>query len=127
MLKRVPTFRRVNWAEIRQSVIQVNSELAAVIDELDPGPDFGIFEATYPYGVEILRQGRFHVPDAAGNMVSFDDPQFPADLKDEFAYNGGSNPTTLVLEGSLELYLPNESHAIPFSNGFFSPGKIFGT
>lgn len=127
MQKNVPTFRRVNWAETRQSVSKVNAELATIIDELDPGPEFGLFEATYPYGVEILRQGRFYVPDHTGNMISFDDSQFPADLKDEFSYNGGSNPAAVVLGGSMEFYLPRESHTIPFSNGYFLAGKVFGT
>lgn len=115
----------LTWEQVRNDVIKVNPEFAAVVDKLSPGKEYTVFKATYPYGSEILKKGDLYLPNSSGELVSLKDHSISQHVKDSLDYNLESNPVTLVLKNSVELFLSLEDRTIPFY-GLISPGKLFG-
>jgi len=78
----------------------------------------------YPYGANILKKGHFYLPNKEGHLVPLS--QQPTELKNKLGYNLDSNPITLVLKNSLELFFTLDDRIIPFY-GLIPEGKIFGS
>lgn len=113
------------WKDVRNDVWKVNPEFAAVVDHIDPGKEYGIYKVKYPYGSEILRNGGLYIPNSSGQLVPLNDSSIDSRLQECLGYNLGSNPVTLVLENSLELFATLEDRVVPLY-GVMKPGKIFG-
>ena len=115
------------WADIRSVVKKLNSELSDIIDEINPTKSFKIYRATYSFGSEYVKDGRLYLPNEDGTLTLLSDSKVPSQIQDDLSYNLGSNPVSLILNKSAELYmkLPNRSEAIPFS--LISAGKLFST
>lgn len=116
---------KVSWQEIRHEVAAVNPELASIIDKIDPANKFSLFNACYPFGTEILRKGQLYVPNSNGELLSLADSS-NATIRGELDYNFASNPVSIILKNSAEIFMLLEGHSIPLY-GLISPGKIFGT
>lgn len=121
-----PHLEELTWAQVRADVHKVNPELAEIIDKLNPGREYTLFKARYPYGAEILRRGDLHLPNAQGEIVSLTHSTIPNHIQDKLGYNLNSNPVTLVLKNSIELFLTMDDRTVPFY-GLMSAGKMFGT
>jgi hypothetical protein len=119
-------FKKVTWAEVRDVFRGLNSELADIIDELNPSDEHTLYIANYRYGSHILKKGKIHFPDENGNMISIQDTQVPAAIQEDLGYNYGTNPVSMILENTAEIFVNTGDRIIPLY-GLIPPGKIFST
>lgn len=114
----------LTWKEARKKVLRVNPNLAELIDELDPGPEYKLYLCRYPYGAEVAKHGEFFLPTVDGSLVSFDDPSIDPKLKADLDYNNNSNPISLVLNKAFDMHIMLEDRIVPFF--IFDEGSLFG-
>ena len=113
------------WKQVRAEVAAVNPEFARLIDALSPSDDHWMLKARYPYGSLVMQQSVLSLPNAEGTIVPITDDSIAADIREGIGYNLYSNPVSLVLKNSFEIYLPLEDRTLPLS-GLITPGTAFG-
>lgn len=116
-------FKVSQWDDVRSEVRMVNPTLARIIDKLSPGPEFTLYKMSYPFGSRILQRGDLYLPSKLG-LVSLKDPEVSPAIKKAIGYNMFSNPITMVLSNSTEMFIPIEGRIIPY--GIAGPGDVFG-
>ncbi len=116
-------YKTYKWEDVRGQVLQVNPELAHIIDKLSPGPEFTLYKMTYPFGSQILHKGDLYLPSKEG-MVSLKHGDVSPTIKKAIGYTSFSNPVTLVLKNSAEMFIPIEGRIIPYA--IVSAGDVFG-
>jgi hypothetical protein len=116
-------FKASTWDDVRKQVMSVNPEFARIIDKLSPGPEFTLYKVTYPYGSHILQKGDLYLPTKDG-LVSLKDQSVSPTIKKAIGYNAYSNPVTMVLKNSAEMFIPIEGRIIPYS--IVKSGDVFG-
>lgn len=110
----------------KRCVAAKNPELAKLIDDINPSSEHYLYKATYPFGSEILREGPLHIPDKYGRLISFNDPNIDKEIKKDLDYNLNSNPVMFVLQNSIELFIAEGNHVLPFYS-LIPEGSILGT
>jgi hypothetical protein len=115
----------LDWKAIRKTFLSLNPELGKIIDDLDPDPTFTFFKLSCPFGSELLKNGILQLPNKNGTLVPFYDPQISEKIREKLGYNLGSNPVSMVLKNSAELFMQLEQRIIPLY-GIILPGKVFG-
>ena len=120
-----PSITKVSWDEVRDEVFALNPELTDSIDRINPPKSFALYRVKYPYGGYILKDSVFHIPNHLGNIVPIDDDTIPKALSEDLTYNEHSNPVSITLNKSFELFANHNHQSIPFSMGV--PGTILGT
>lgn len=116
---------KLSWKQARADVAKVNPEFAKLIDELNPGNKYWLVKATYPYGCPVLQRSVLTLPNAKGHVVPITDSSIDPEIKQGLGYNLNSNPVSLVLNNSFEIFLPLADRTIPLS-GIIKPGTAFG-
>ncbi len=116
--------QELTWRDVRHRFHETNPTLAALIDELDPDDSHTLFLAKYPYGAEILKNGKLYFPTDDNRLLPFDSSDVSDNIKQKLGYVMGTNPMTFVLQNTIELLISLENRSIPF--GFFEPGTLFG-
>ena len=119
------TLQELTWPEIRDKFSKVNPVLADIIDDIDPDSSYTFFVAKYPYGSEILIDGKMYLPGKNGELILFEDSRINNNIKSKIGYVMGTNPMTMVLKNTLDLFITIESRTIMFS--LIEPGQVFGT
>lgn len=115
----------LSYANARSLIAKVNPDLVKVIDACNPSKKHKLFKLTYPYGAEILKRAEFFLPNKLGQLVSIKDQSIDNNIRNCLNYNFDSNPVMMVLNNSLELFLPLEDRTVPINNLVY-PGGIFG-
>src|SRR3990167_2327735 len=105
--------KKVTWKNVRKIVSEVNPAIADIIDDIDPGDDFALYKASYPYGSVIVEKGVFHVPLPDGKIVPISDTQVNKQIKSDFEYADGSIPPGIVLNNSYELFINAKGSILP--------------
>lgn len=118
MVKNNRVLEILTWKDVRDQVRKVNPELATVIDEFAPDNEFQIVKACYSFGVLLLNEGNFFLPDVASHQEGV-----LKKAKELLSYSN-SIPVGMVLDKSLELFLKVDHKNIPYS--LIQKGKIFG-
>lgn len=98
-------FKEYTWSEVRDVIIQTESELRSIIDEWDPGKEYKFIELSYPFGSHVLdsKNGGFQIPLSDGTTVPLNDPRVPSQLKNKLGYS--SLPLGILTgEGGVEVY-----------------------
>ena len=117
-------FEKQTWLQVREDVAKVNPELASVIDSTDPGRDMLVYRVAYPYGSEILKEGKFYLPDKKGGLISISETS--SEIANDLNYNLNSNPMSLSLKNTMEIFTINKDGlTLPYS--IVNPGSFFGT
>lgn len=120
-----PNLERTQWITVRDEVSSVNPMLAKIIDEIDPPASYALIKCCYPYGTEILKKGKLYLPNERQEMVPIEDNSIKQDIRDSLSYNMGSNPVSLMLKNSAEIFMVMENHTIPYHRGLILSGSIF--
>jgi hypothetical protein len=120
-----PVLEEVSWQNVRKQVAEKNGVLSHIIDELSPGKEYSLYKAKYPFGSEILKNGELQLP-FDGELFPITDARFAKVREKLGEYNLNSNPVTLVLANSAEVFMILDDNTIPLY-GLISPGKVFGT
>jgi len=123
MTKPSATLERLCWADVRKDVSKVNPELAKHIDQINPGKEYTIYKACYPFGCGILREGELHLPNEDHQVVPLNDPSIDNKIKKDLAYTQNM-PMGMVLKKSINLFSLFGSQITPWIYMF--PGRIFG-
>ncbi len=114
----------LTWQQVRDEVAAVNTTFAKIIDELDPDDSHILYKVKYPYGSQILQNGELYLPSHSNELLPFKSPSIDRKIFEDLNYNHGSNPATLVLSKSLELFFELEDRIVPYS--IIQAGSIFG-
>jgi len=113
----------ITWDQVRDAVITVQPELAAIIDEINPGKKLTFVRARYPYGVDIFHKGKLYVPLNTGSVVPINHHLVPKAVKQKLTYT--SMPLALILDKACEVYVEtSEGRTVPFK--LFQPGRVVG-
>jgi hypothetical protein len=115
--------QQVYWKDIREKVISVNPQLGKVIDEINPGSEFPLYFASYPYGSPIVNEGVFYLPDNQGEVVPIDDSRIDDKMRTNFNYSGNGLPAGIVLKNTAHESISSTHQILPM--GVVSPGSIF--
>lgn len=118
-------FKEYTWSEVRDVIIQTESELGSIIDEWDPGKEYTFIELSYPFGAHVLDIGKdgFQIPLSDGTTAPLNDPRIPAQLKNKLGYN--SLPLGILTgTGGVEIY--HKLNDRVFSLVYFTEGLNLG-
>ena len=122
----IASLQEFTWRQIREEVWKVNPSFAEIVDNLDPSDKYTIHKARYPYGSEILKRALLYLPDANGGVVPITSNHIDPKIRQDLNYNSNSNPVTMVLKNSVELFFSLEGRTISLYDPL-DAGKIFGT
>ena len=121
------SFKEVSWEQIANDVAAVNPVFAKIINELDPPEKLRLYVGDYPYGHQIVRSGKFYI-NIKNKDLPIDHADVPKKIQDDLSYNALSNPVSLVLEKSIELYLDEPTVEAPMSPLMYvSEGSVTST
>jgi hypothetical protein len=123
--KATAQLQKLTWKEIRHEVHAVNPELAKIIDEIDPDDRYWLAKVSYPYGSMVMERAVLNLPNKNGQLVPITDSSLDPEIREGLGYNLKSNPVSLALKNTFEIYLPLEDRTIPLS-GIITPGTAFG-
>lgn len=119
------SFNKLDWKTARTLLIQFNPVLTKIIDKINPSDKYWLAKVNYPYGSLVMKKSLLQLPNAAGDIVPLTDPSIAPDLQEGLGYNLCSNPVSVVLKNTFEIFLPLEDRTIPLS-GLIKPGTAFG-
>lgn len=116
---------KLTWKQVRHEVAAVNPVFAKIIDDLSPGDNYWLAKATYPYGSMVMKRALLQLPNLQGDIVPITDLSIPTQIREGLNYNLDSNPVSIVLQNTFEIFLPLEDRTIPLG-GLIYPGSVFG-
>lgn len=117
-----PAIEKLTWKQARNDVIKANPQLAQEIDQLDPGDEYLLIKARYPFGATILDKGILYLPGKDQQLLSIDNSEVDPEIRAALAY-APTMPMGVVLNNSIELFLMEDKRIVPFS--LMRTGKIF--
>lgn len=117
---------RVTWKEISKVFKKANIELGSIIDELDPDTGYSLYDVHYPFGAEPLKDGYLYIPNGRGELSLLNSNDIDQQTKEDLGYNLGSNPASLILSRSFEIFMVLDNHTIPLY-GLIPEGKLIST
>jgi hypothetical protein len=123
--KHAPTFKQVAWHEIEAEVKKVNPEFHTIVCELDPGPEYRLYVGEYPYGYQLLKNGRIQIPVSPYKSAPLTSDKISKQIRDDLSYNKLSNPVSLILQNSFEIYINNNSPNLPAMGSVVPTGTLF--
>ncbi len=113
------------WDKARSLIEPFNPSLVNVVDEISPGNEYKLYKASYPFGVKIIDKNESFLPLDNGDLISFNDPLLPTNLRKNLSYNPTiSNPVGIVLDKKSECYLSIAGRVMPYT--VMEPGTFFG-
>lgn len=118
------SFREVQWDDVAAQVKAVNPELFDIIEALSPDHRYPLYVGEYPFGHQILRKGKFYVPMEHGNSLPIDSDKLPKQLRADLSYNINTNPVSVVLKGSCEIFLEHPVTGIPITMMLVPTGSL---
>lgn len=120
------SLKPVTWQTIRKKVRATNTALCKIIDNIDPSSNFKLYLGTYNYGEHIIKNGSFIVPNTNNNLEPLNSSNLPNELKQELGYNYFTNPVSLILKNTLEIFYIFNDCTIPLY-GLVPPGSMIST
>lgn len=117
--------QKITWEQARSQVADVNPDFCKIIDELNPDDSHWLVKVTYPYGSMVMNRSVLAIPNNIGDIVPITDATIDPKIREGIGYNLNSNPVSIVLKNSFEIYLPLSDRTIPLS-GLIEPGTAFG-
>jgi hypothetical protein len=112
------------WREVRTRIHAISPALADHIDDLPGSADLPLYQASYPYGSYIGKNGVFYLPTSQGTLAPLDSGEISETLQNELGYVDGKIPTGIVLSNSAELFLDSSHHTLPWA--LLKPGSLLG-
>ncbi len=117
--------KKMTWSQVRRDVKRVSPELTKIIDDLSPGDEHWLLKVAYPYGSQVMQKSLLTLPNSQGDIVPITDQTIAPDIRDGLKYNLYSNPLSLILKNSFEIYLPMKDRALSLA-GLLAEGSVFG-
>ncbi|ODN43205.1 hypothetical protein [Piscirickettsia litoralis] len=111
------------WQDVRERVAKVEPTFAKLVDELDPGKEFPLFLAYYPYG-SIIGQQEFFFPRVQGPNYSIFSDNTPQDIVKHLGYGIGSAPFGIILGKTIEAFIDFRDKKLTTPYKIFTPGTF---
>ncbi len=106
---------KVTWGDVRERVMQLNPELAKIIDEISPDDRYYLYTATYPYGAEIGRKSKLYIPQHnSRKLIPIDSPDIPAQVKEDLMATANFNPLLMPIRRNIEVFTPLKNSVVSF-------------
>ena len=115
-------YQFINWQDIRNRVIKINRELAAIIDKISPNKHYPLILASYRFGDLIIKNGLLHLPKFS-KLIPLNSAELESKLVKFLSY--AKIPLTLLLNNACEIFVESNERTIPLN--IFYQGKCFGT
>lgn len=115
---------KVYWEDVRSTIKSLNPVLFKIIDKISPNKKFPLYKATYPYGYQILKNGKFYLPGNNDIPIALDDARIEKSIREDLSYNLPTIPVLIVLKKSLELFVTLHDRVIPYF--LINPGNMYG-
>lgn len=112
----------VPWREIRNEMLQVNKEIATLIDAIDPDDSYKLIKAEYLYGDLFTRDGISQLPATDNRLYPVTNPAIDREIAKALAYQ--EMPLFIILENASEVFIEVGTRAIPLN--LFYEGAICG-
>jgi hypothetical protein len=116
------TISIVTWKDVRESVFAVNSELAKLIDALDPSDDYKFIEVEYKYGDIFIKNSEIQFPYKNDQLISILDNKVSKKIQKELFYT--TMPLFLMMDKDNEVFIDTGSRVVPIN--LFHKGDISG-
>jgi hypothetical protein len=115
---------KLTWEQIAPKIRKLNPKMAQAIDQVNPSHDLRLYKVRYPYGANLLQDGFFYLPNAAGKLVPIIDDSLASEIKRDLSYNHKTNPVSINLENTSEIFIKLSDRIIPYS--LIKPGQLLG-
>ena len=112
-----------SWSDVKDSVFDIDPELASLLDETKDAHRHPLILAKYPFASHIIHHGDFFIPSQVGTINRFSDNKHDTQITGLLDYYWGSIPMGLVLSGSVESYWKSVNQIIPM--GVLGQGETF--
>lgn len=113
-----------------------NQEVLDILEDLLPNfakaikrcedIDCNVYKVDYPFGAEIIRNGKIYLPLDNGGSIALNDPMLPDVIAKDLNFNPATeDPLVLVLNKKSEFYYRPSSGRI-MSHAIVEPGSMIG-
>jgi hypothetical protein len=120
--KSLPCFTKVTWEDVREEVMNVNPELANIIDQISPNKKYFLIKASYCFGDLIVKDGITQFPIADDNLLPASDKRIQSLINDSLSYS--PIPLFLILKNACEVFIESPLRTVPLN--LFYPGSLLG-
>ncbi len=117
-----PSAQILPWKDLRDEVLEVNSELVDIIDRLNSTKEINLCKVDYPFGTAIFDSGTLFLPNDNNNFVPIKDNTTSDEMKKYFGCE--HTPFGMVLKRSISNSVEGKYQFIPLTA--FYPGQFFG-
>ncbi len=121
-MKGLADIELVKWGEIAEQFQSFFPDIAVHLDRLLKKNTACFYRARYPFGAEIVTQGKLQVP-YQGRLTSIDSEELPTTLFEHLNYTTTALPVCAVVKGFVESHINLPSHLIPLR--ILKPGTLF--
>ena len=121
--EKISKFYRVTLDEALKRLRKANPKLATIIEEISPNKEFRLYCGEYPFGENFVQQGKFYIP-IEGRLLNLAHPDMPTQYVKDLSYNVGTNPTSVILENSLEVYMSHRVTKVPVTIATVHEGGV---
>lgn len=116
-----------SWSEVRLEVAKVNPKFSEIVDAINPGKKYRLYCVDYDYGAHILKEGKLYLPDRkTKKSFPLSSPMCSQQTREDLNYNDESNPVSLLLKNTAEIYIDLSDRIVPL-HGLIFPGKLLST
>jgi hypothetical protein len=113
------------WKDIRDRISNIEPTFSRIVDELNPGKEFPLYLAYYPYGTLKGDTKSTFLPKAERGFYRLSDTDIPKDIRDNLGYGKSSAPLAMLLDKSLELFIDLKHEGITIPRILYTPGSFF--
>ncbi len=117
-----PTAIVLSWKDVKKQVIELNPFIGNEMDQIPGVDDFKVLRVRYPYGMDIVKAGKFHI-NFAGHCTPFDSQVTPKHIREMLDYFWLGIPFGMVTRNTVESHTELPSHVVPFR--LLKSGNIF--
>ncbi len=123
-VSKILNIKKVCWTDVRTSIKAINPNLFKILDKISPSKDFSFYKAVYPFGCQILKNGKFFLPAKNSELIDLADSRIEKNIREDLSYNFPTTPVFITLKKSLELFMTLHDRVIPYF--LINPGNMYG-
>tara|TARA_R110000868_G_scaffold380784_1_gene646833 strand:- start:3433 stop:4749 length:1317 start_codon:yes stop_codon:yes gene_type:complete len=117
------SFKEVTWDDVRLDVKRLAPDIFTVIEDMSPDSSYKLYEATYPYGAQVVDDdGIFNIYQD-DKLVPLNSNQVDKQIERQLDYRLRGMPMSLVLDGQIQL-ISARNDLIECPHDVYAPGNI---
>lgn len=116
---------KVYWHDVSARVYAVSPTFASIVNALDPGRDFPLYLAYYPYGAVDADTESSFFPRENNTYYRVTDKDAPKEVVTDLGYSARGTPLGMVLDKTVECFIDLKYEGITIPWLIYEPGSIF--